>query len=556
MADSDQNNNPKAGRSALPTYSLGKQKLDPNNPKDAKLIEIINAQNNIPAAKVSKSKKSADTESDDARTARLQRIGDIIQEKISAERGGTLNTSQTATNSKVFETFIAQTKQREDLLKTASDEQKEIFASLEETLISLREADKAESDKLRQTLGELSGQLKQTADSPAKEKIGQVLNTAQEQAQPITKMGIFNTLQEGKVAASAKMLGTFLINKLENHIENKYGEKITGQRAATSDGVRSSELGAILKALQGQKPSKLSAGSTRSSTERQIKNPGMPGATASVSAASSGLGNITTDVLNVSAGTVNITGGKKQNIVEDEEEPGILDTLLDFAGFGKDKATAATTKTAKKSGAKSAKPVKGKATVRARDARGRFTSAPAKGASKLGTLAKFGGRALGAAGLGLGGYFAYQDNKDRGTGAASAIAGTTMGGALGGAAAGAALGTMIMPGVGTIAGGLIGGALGAFGGQAAGEAGADALGYTAPAMIQGVPKTQGQTIAVQTATNKELTKTDNKPIVIPVPAPAAPAVQSGGPTMMLPRGNMRPTESAYDKYVNRGTNFV
>jgi hypothetical protein len=75
-------------------------------------------------------------------------------------------------------------------------------------------------------------------------------------------------------------------------------------------------------------------------------------------------------------------------------------------------------------------------------------------------------------------------------------------------------------------------------------------------MVQGVPKTQGQTIAVQTATNKELTKTDNKPIVIPVPAPAAPAVQSGGPTMMLPRGNMRPTESAYDKYVNRGTNFV
>ena len=585
---------PKAGRSELPRVSLGKQSLDPNDPKNAKLIEMINAQMGAAEAAAPEAETPAPTaekqavggESDKERTARLQKIGGVIQEKIGAERGGTLNTSQTATNSKVFETFIAQTKQREELLKTASDDQKEIFSKLEETLVKLREANKDESDKLRQTLGELSGQLKETENSPAKEKIGRVLSTAQEQAQPVTKMGIFNTLRgkeqqlkpgfvkegdqirntetgkfasgkeatEGKVAASAKMMGNFLINKLENHIENKYGEKITGQRAASKEGPKSSELGAILKALQGMKPGK-TKGPNRSSTEREIRELNMPGAKAAVAASSTGLGNITAEVLNVKAGTVNIDGGKGKNKDSEEEESG---GILDMLGFGKSKpAVAGARTTSKAAGAKTAAPVKGKAAVRTRDAKGRFTKAPVAGASKLGTAAKVGGKALGALGVGLAGYNAYDENKDRGTAAAAGIAGTTMGGALGGAAAGAAIGTMIFPGVGTVAGGLIGGALGAFGGQAAGEAGADALGATKPSAVTAVPKIQGQTIAAQTATNRELTKADNKPIVIPVPAAAAPAAAQGNnQSMMLPRGDMRPTENAYDRYVNRGTSFV
>jgi hypothetical protein len=100
--------------------------------------------------------------------------------------------------------------------------------------------------------------------------------------------------------------------------------------------------------------------------------------------------------------------------------------------------------------------------------------------STAGKIAKIGGRALGVAGVAYAGYDAYESNKERGTGTATAIGASTMGGTMGGAALGAMIGAAGGP-VGVFVGGVIGGILGSLVGQYAGETVADSVGATGSA---------------------------------------------------------------------------
>lgn len=140
---------------------------------------------------------------------------------------------------------------------------------------------------------------------------------------------------------------------------------------------------------------------------------------------------------------------------------------------------------------------------------GKGKGTPTKGPSKLGTIAKVGGRALGAAGavvavgmmtselsdiskrLEKGEITKEEASKQKG--GAIGEAGGGVAGGLAGAAMGAAVGSVV-PVVGTIIGGLIGGALGAWGGGVAGKAGGEAVG-TSVGKGGATPTTQAATVA-------------------------------------------------------------
>ena len=140
---------------------------------------------------------------------------------------------------------------------------------------------------------------------------------------------------------------------------------------------------------------------------------------------------------------------------------------------------------------------------------GKGKGTPTKGPSKLGTIAKVGGRVLGAAGavvavgmmtselsdiskrLEKGEITKEEASKQKG--GAIGEAGGGVAGGLAGAAMGAAVGSVV-PVVGTIIGGLIGGALGAWGGGVAGKAGGEAVG-TSVGKGGATPTTQAATVA-------------------------------------------------------------
>ena len=140
---------------------------------------------------------------------------------------------------------------------------------------------------------------------------------------------------------------------------------------------------------------------------------------------------------------------------------------------------------------------------------GKGKGTPTKGPSKLGSVAKVGGRVLGAAGavvavgmmtselsdiskrLEKGEITKEEASKQKG--GAIGEAGGGVAGGLAGAAMGAAVGSVV-PVVGTIIGGLIGGALGAWGGGVAGKAGGEAVG-TSVGKGGATPTTQAATVA-------------------------------------------------------------
>jgi hypothetical protein len=140
---------------------------------------------------------------------------------------------------------------------------------------------------------------------------------------------------------------------------------------------------------------------------------------------------------------------------------------------------------------------------------GKNKGTPTKTPSKLGTIAKVGGRALGAAGSVVAvGMMASElsdiskklekgeitkEEASKQKGGAIGEAGGGVAGGLAGAAMGAAVGSVV-PVVGTIIGGLIGGALGAWGGGAAGRAGGEAVG-TSVGKGGATPTTQAATVA-------------------------------------------------------------
>lgn len=611
---------PRAGRNPLP-FSLGGEALGSPKTKEQEAFmeklmaaakeqhpDILEAEPVAPAEtpragrpqrEMKTVEQEPESETDEQRTARLKKIGNVIAEKTRLERGMSQNETQTGLNKTVFDKFVEQTKQREDLLKDATQEQHEIFKQLEETITKLREANSEDSEQLRKELAGLSGKLGETEDTGAKRKLQYQIDTARENARPSNlgnvvnaalgkenvlkagyvregnnirnvETGKFASSKEaahGRVASAGIKMGQFIGNKVEQFVENQRSDRFQGfldRNVRPNQGERKSELSEILKALKDLKPAK----QTRPQREVGNKSPtwskALGNSTMAMStlpehhfAAAAATPEITIDnidTLNVNAKNVNVKGGNG------EEDSG--DTNL-FSRNGNKAAPA---------GGKAQPTAKGRK-MPARDPKtGRFMKAKPK-AKIGGKMLGIGGKALGALGVGLAGYSAYQENKDRGTGAATAIAGGTMAGALGGAAAGAAIGSVV-PVAGTIVGGLIGGALGAWGAQSAGEAIADrvqapeteqtsgtipanAIGEKVKAQdakIAAVPTQQGSTIAAASMANKAANKASNAPVIINNQSSAPAAAPA--PSVMLPPASVRSSESAFDVYRNRRAAFV
>lgn len=601
-------NEPTQGRGPLPVFSMGGQKLDPKNKDESAVMELIRKQHpelfegqpepeapakaakERPQHEIKTVEQESFDETDADRTERLRKIGSTIEEKTIAEKGGSRNESLNTINKNVFDKFVEQTKERENLLKDASEEQHKIFQELEDTLTKLREAGTKESEELRKQLAELSGKLGETEDTGAKRKIQYQLDTARGNARPenlgnvaMAALGKENVLKKGyvregdnirnvetgkfasakeaahgKLASAGIMMGKFATGKIEKFVENQRSDRFQGfmdRNVYPKQGERKSELAAILEALKDLKPrdkNKPAASPSKGSAwAKSVSNMALAtkveadAAPVAAGQPNVSIGNI--DNLTVNAKNVTVKGGKGE-----EEDSGF--NLMDPSSWFGDKGKTS----GKSTGGKGKAGVKGKAANRKMPARdpktGRFVKNSTK-ASKAATaskVSKYGGRALAGVGGVLAGYSAYEENKDkRGKGTAAAIGVGTAGGAIAGAEAGAALGTMIFPGVGTVVGGVLGGALGAWGAQSAGEAVADA---TATPKVAAVPTTQGATIQRATAMNAEVKK-DSKPVIIHAPQQAAATSQQSH-SVMLPSPNVRTSESAFETYRNRGANFV
>lgn len=522
---------PKAGRLELPSnFSMGGQKLDPKNKDEAALLAKVLAQNPELAAEFAPQAEpetvSPNQNPGTDRTDRLTRIGAAIGQRKQVQ-----GRAESASNTNVFNRFVEQTKNRENLLADATEEQNRIFNQLEDTLIDLRDANKDDSEKLRKTLAELSGQLEATPNTGSKTAIGQQINLAREGSRGPNIGTALQALAGGKIGTAGKMLGQFASGKFNQWIENNRSPKMMGfiDRNFRTGSDRESELTGLIKALRSGQSSASPAwrkvlGSSTMSTAALANR----GVAAEAGQPSISIENI--DTLNVKAKNVNVEGG---------ESSGMFDLPNPASPVRNSKSSAAPTKSTGKGGA------------RARDAKGRFSKVTPKGTFG-GKALKFGGRALGTLGLGWTAYSAFDENRQRGTGTAAAIAGGTAAGALGGAAAGASIGAFGGP-LGALAGGLIGGALGAWGGQETSEGIADLL-QPSPDIIP-VPKNQGGLIMKDSNTNASLKSGSAAPIVV-VP-PAQPVnIANNNQSILLPKGNIRPTEHAFDRYVNRSTSYI
>jgi hypothetical protein len=419
---------------------------------------------------------------------KLQKLVDAISQKASPSVN--LNSNQ-----KIFEDFVKQTQKREELLKDATSEQIVIFKHLEDTIKKLKDAGHADSMDLRKAIENLANKLK---------------------ASPAT-------------AARSGMM-----------------------RALT-----------VPAAAPGKPPKTVTAPAPRAtaaSTNRQ----------ASVIPTSSPQGYSLYD----DAASVGDTDDSRAVMGEADpaaasDNGGLLGNLLDAyllkkfmpaAPAGKTKGTAQTLSAAERS--KRATDVGGfkkDAQGRFRNAKGQLVKTPglmARGLDKLSGPAKVLGKVATKLPL-IGGVLAggidanaeYEKSGDikkaATVGTASAAGG--MGGALLGAGYGAALGTMIMPGVGTVIGGAIGGIAGGFGGSAVGKTVAGGVydAVTTPSLTS-----KASEIRDITMKNQDMAEAKTSaPIVVNTPAPQAP--QSNNQTTYMPRADVRPSENALERYINR-----
>lgn len=593
LAKNTAGKDPKENRGQLP-ITLGGEKLETKTKEQAAFMEKVlaadreqNPEAQATATTEAEPQQEATAETDAERTERLTRIGETIQGKIQAERGGTLNTTQTGINSKVYENFIEQTKQREELLKDATKEQIDIFKKLEETLIELREANHDDSKKLREQIADLGGQLSETEDTAAKSQLQELVGQTEQMSRPPTITGSIKEMFSGNVRAGGKGLIDALALKNETAIENRMGSGAPEDRRVKLGApwkrderkMEAAGLGGILKQLKGE-PAPRTAG-TKTAAAMPVST-----ATTDIKAAPITPGfpkELSVNNLTVNAKKVDLKGELKPAEEGEGEEGSMLGNVADVAGTA----------------------VEAKATS---SMLGGIGGAIKTGGSKLlsSGIGKGGVAALGGLAMSYAGDKAKEAGYEK-TGAGLDVAGQAAQWGGTGAMIGSVIpgvGTAIGAGVGAAAGGIYGlyknwdtisgakpqtemvstaertsGTLkGVTGEQIQGHPnykkyydqaireGASKLSAQEEASMmveddmlkaqtKAAPKTQGQTIKQQTVVNADLRKEDNKPVVVPVPTPvAAPAGQSGA-SVQLPRGNMRPTESTYDKYVNRTSKF-
>lgn len=573
---------PKQDREQLPV-TMGRYKLDPKNAKDAELlakIEAADREQNQPAEQTPTAETTAEseTETDAERTERLTRIGQTIQGKIEAERGGTLNTTQTAVNNKVFENFIEQTRQREDLLKDATAEQLEIFQRLEDTLIELREANSEDSEKLRRQIAELGGELSETADTKAKTKMQALVGQSQQLAKPPTVTGSLGQMVRGNFRAGGAGLLDALAFKNEAAIERRMASAPPGTGWAPwrreDKRTEAGALTGILRQLKGDRP----APDRKPSWQEKVRAGAFPATAltndikpaAAVMPSTVSIENI--DTLNVSAKKVNLSGE-----LADAMAAGDSNTFIDLPDRGGPRTRGASPSGSPKPGAAKAKPSSSWWSKSKNFARGAWEGTKNVG-SKIGAARALTGigAMLYSADVGAGSDVVPEAGSKE---AADLEAFRTKQMAEINAAKPAvqpkskiAVSEKSESVSGTLKG-VTGEQIQSHPNfkkyyeqaikegadkQTAYEDAADQVKVDmvkAQQQTTAAPKTQGETVKQQTTVNQDLKKSDNKPIVVPVPTPAPASAAQNGSSVQLPRGNMRPTESAYDRYVNRTSKF-
>jgi len=542
------------------------------------------------------------TDAEPDRIDRLQRLGNTIQEKIGIERGGSLNNTQTNINASIFDKFIKQSKEQETLLKGANEEQRQIFQQLEQTLVELRGAGSKDSEKLRGTLAELRGRLDATDDTEAKGKIAYRMDTAGGNAKPAnlgnvikalmgkdsllktgyeregknirnTETGQFTSRAEasqGRLSSAFGMLGNYVGQKAEEGVEGKRSERFQGfldrNFRTESDADRVARLGGEIQGLK-------TAGATTSTVSP-------PKPIAATMTRSSSAGATKANVVNINAAKVNLSGnvGAAAAPVTDVA-PKITEKIRPQVNLA---TAAAATPVAAEEGSGLGL--------------GDIASTATTGG---GYLAKIGGLGTVAKGVGIGGAAALVGTglqyggdklKEAGyekTGKAVGVAGT----ATKYAGYGAMIGSVV-PGVGTAIGAGVGGVIGAGKGiydqyfaegankpttedahsmridtsdpnkpkYLVDEKEVDADTYTKISnmdpveQVEAVKNLKGNQVQNLSSQNDAAkTAKANTPIVVPVPSNTGAAAAK--PTTSLPRGTMRPSESALERYTARGSSF-
>jgi hypothetical protein len=418
---------------------------------------------------------------------KLQKLVDAISQKASPAVN--LNSNQ-----KIFEDFVKQTQKREELLKDATSEQIVIFKHLEDTIKKLKDASHADSMDLRKAIENLANKLKATPATAARSGMMRALTVP--------------------VAATGK-----------------------APRTVTPPASRAT-----------------AASSTKPATVASTLSP-------------------TGYSLYDDAASVGDTDDSRAVMGEADaaDNGGILGNLLDAfllkkfmpttsAPAGKTKGSAQTLSAAERS--KRATDVGGfkkDAEGRFRNAKGQYVKKPgllARGLDKLSGPAKVLGKVATKlpliGGVLAGGIDANEEYEKSGNIKKAATVGTAsaaggMGGAMLGAGAGAALGTMIFPGVGTVIGGAIGGIVGGIGGSAVGKTlgGGVYDAVTTPSLTS-----KASEIRDITMKNQDMAEAKTSaPIVVNAPAPQA--MPSNNQTTYMPRADVRPSENALERYINR-----
>jgi len=519
---------PTAGRQPLPKYSVGGQKLDPRNPNDAKLIKLIQesetAAESTAAPDMSVDDTGADNtaaSADEDRVERLNQIGAVIQAKLNNQPK---NQTQSSINASVFSNFVEQTKNRENLLKDATEEQKQIFADLENAIIDLREASGEESDELRKTLAALQGTLSATESTTAKGSIENIISAARTGAAAPSLKGIAQSALSGDFTGAIRKTGQYGMSKIDNLGERWFGE--SSQRPTE----RSTELGALLKALKEMNSGRSTAPDRTSRTAKKLEAKAVPGSSlADAKIQPSGPPEIRIDlidVLNVKAKTVNLEG--------DIEIDGAM-----MGGPGIPGGLGDVDKNKKKQPPK--KPSK-------------QPSKPSKPAIPVGKFGKL------FSGLGL-----LMFSADVGEG--SDIVPHSM------------MGEkeklqfehemlqkemyniVTKPNVSPEERIKDNERIKVLNKRAADLVtqinAVESKSKAVPAdAIKTVPKDQGSTVQQQSQHNDQLRERERKPVVIVPPATVQPQANNSNTQVLMPVSGVRPTENAYVRYVNRGSTFV
>lgn len=158
---------------------------DPVDPRRAPLPKfsvIEGGKTDESADTTADSEAKTQDELDQERTDRLRKIGGVIEKKTAIQKAGARNEQLNTRNAAVYDRFVSESKDREKFLTDATDEQKQIFKQLEDTMIKLREAGSEDSDKLREEIAHLSGRIEESPDNNSKKYMKPMMENIQRTA--------------------------------------------------------------------------------------------------------------------------------------------------------------------------------------------------------------------------------------------------------------------------------------------------------------------------------------------------------------------------------------